>query len=85
VFRFIDQETAMQKSWIAILLLLLTPSAVAEAIQYEIYEMPSTGGEPDLIAKGTRQYTVKDVEVYPYQRDGLSMAEKMRARDVKQA
>lgn len=56
----------MQKSWIAILLLLLTPSAVAEAIQYAIYEMPSTGGEPDLIAKGTRQYTVKDVEVYPY-------------------
>lgn len=75
----------MQKSWIAILLMLLTPSAVAETIEYEIYEMPSTGGEPHLIAKGTRKYTVKDVEMYPYQRDGLSMVEKMRARDVKQA
>lgn len=67
----------MRKPWIAILLLLLTPSAVAETIQYEIYEMPSTGGEPHLIAKGTRQYTVKDVEVYPYQRDGISIAEKL--------
>jgi hypothetical protein len=67
----------MQRAVIAVLLLLLAFSAVAETIVYEIYELSSAGREPRLIAKGTRKYTVKDVEVYPYQRDGVSIAEKL--------
>lgn len=58
------------------LLLVFIPFAGAEAITYEIYELSGGGEGPRLVAKGVREYTLKDIEVHPYQRDGVSIAEK---------
>jgi hypothetical protein len=43
-----------------LLFLLLTPSARAEALIYELYELAPAGART-LLAKGTRQYTLSDV------------------------
>lgn len=58
------------------LLLILMPFAGAETITYEIYELSPRGQGPRLVAKGVREYTVKDVQVHPYQRDGVQISEK---------
>jgi hypothetical protein len=48
----------------------------AEVIQYEIYELSTSGGNPRLIAKGKRVYSLEDVKVYPYQSRGKQISEK---------
>jgi hypothetical protein len=49
---------------------------LAQAIEYEIYELSKAGLPPKLVAKGKRQYSLNDVEVQPYKRDGRPIAEK---------
>jgi len=66
----------MKRLVVAIVLLILMPLAGAETITYEIYELSEAAQSSRLIAKGVRQYTVKDIEVFPYQREGMSIAEK---------
>jgi pimeloyl-ACP methyl ester carboxylesterase len=50
------------------------PQMGAEAITYEIYEISNIGRR--LIAQGTRQYSVADIKVHPYERNGRKIAEK---------
>ena len=66
----------MKRLVVATVLLILMPLAGAETITYEIYELSERAQSSRLIAKGVRQYTVQDIEVFPYQREGMSIAEK---------
>jgi hypothetical protein len=63
----------MRRLALAAALVLLCPGAVAETITYEIYEISKIGSR--LIAKGQRHYTVADVKVHPFERDGRKVAE----------
>jgi hypothetical protein len=64
----------MTRLAIATLLFLASSTAGAEAITYEVYEISKIGSR--LIAKGKREYTVSDVTVRPYEREGRKIAEK---------
>jgi len=64
----------MTRLAIATVLVLASWGARAEAIVYEIHEVSNIGSR--LIAKGKREYTVSDVKVHPYERDGHKIAEK---------
>ena len=65
----------MTRRALAALLVLISTAASAEAITYEIYEVSKIGSR--LIAKGKREYSVSDVRVRPYERDGRKVAEKL--------
>lgn len=65
------------RSIITILLIALSQLAVAEVIEYEIYELSKGETGKILIAKGKRDYSVKDIEVHPYERGGRKVAEKL--------
>jgi hypothetical protein len=65
------------RSIITILLISLSQLAIAEVIEYEIYELPKGDAKKVLIVKGKRDYSVKDVEVHPYERGGRKVAEKL--------
>jgi len=65
----------MTRPLLAALLLLVSSAAAAEVIVYEIYEISNIGTR--LIAKGKREYSVSDVKVHPYERDGKQIAEKL--------
>ena len=67
----------MTRILVAVLLLAQWQFAAAEIIEYEIYELSRGGAVPKLIAKGKREYSLKDVEVRPYQRNGRRIAEKL--------
>jgi len=67
----------MTRLLVAVLLVAQWQFAVAEVIEYEIYELSKAGGGSKLIAKGKREYSLKDVEVRPYQRNGRQVAEKL--------
>ena len=67
----------MTRPLLAALLLLVSSAAAAEVIVYEIYEISNIGSR--LIAKGKREYSVSDVKVHPYERDGKKIAEKLIA------
>jgi hypothetical protein len=67
----------MTRILIAVFLFAQCQLAVAEVIEYEIYELTKSAAGPKLIAKGKREYSLKDVEVHPYQRDGRQVAEKL--------
>lgn len=67
----------MTRIFIAVLLVAQWQFATAEAIEYEIYELSKGGEARKLIAKGKREYSLKDVEVHPYQRNGRKIAEKL--------
>ena len=47
---------------LAVAVLLGSPSVSAESLTFEIYALPK-GGQKVLLAKGTKEYTLKDVEV----------------------
>ncbi|MCG7990120.1 MAG: hypothetical protein JAY98_01130 [Candidatus Thiodiazotropha lotti] len=61
----------------SILLISLSQLVVAETIKYEIYELSKVDSQNVLIAKGQRDYTIKDVEIRPYERSGRKIAEKL--------
>jgi hypothetical protein len=58
---------------------MLAPQVAAEVIEYEIYELSNAGADPKLIAKGKREYSLKDIEVRAYERRGKQVAEKLIA------
>jgi hypothetical protein len=61
---------------IASVLLFLLPSiSNSESIVYEIYETSRIGDK--LIAKGSRTYSPSDIEVFPYERSGKQITEKL--------
>lgn len=63
----------MTRLALAALLVLASSVVGAETITYEIYEISNIGSR--LIAKGKREYSVSDVKVHPYERDGRKVAE----------
>ena len=65
----------MIRAAIAIFLLIFSSAAAAEIIVYEIFEISKIGSKS--IAKGKREYSVSDVQIHPYERDGRKMAEKL--------
>jgi hypothetical protein len=65
----------MTRLALAAVLSLISSAVIAEAITYEIYEISKIGSR--LIAKGKREYSVSDVKVRPYERDGRKIAEKL--------
>lgn len=67
----------MTRPLLAALLLLVSSAAAAKVIVYEIYEISNIDSR--LIAKGKREYSVSDVKVHPYERDGKKIAEKLIA------
>ncbi len=67
----------MKRILIAVLLIAQWQFAAAEVIEYEIYELSKSGEARQLIARGKREYSLKDIEVHPYQRDGRQIAEKL--------
>jgi hypothetical protein len=69
---------AMTRCVLFIFLTLVTSCpAIAETIEYEIYELPTTrNGVRKLIGTGTRTYAVSEVQVQPYKRGREKIAEK---------
>ena len=67
----------MIRAILTILLIFLSNLAAAEIIEYEIYELSKGDAENILIAKGKRDYSIKDVEVHPYERRGEKVEEKL--------
>jgi len=67
----------MTRILLAVLLIAEWQLAAAEVIEYEVYELSKGGAARNLIAKGKREYSLKDIEVHPYQRNGRQVAEKL--------
>lgn len=67
----------MTKFLVAIFLLTQWQLSHASTIDYEIHELLRGGQGSKLIAKGKREYSIKNVEVHPYQRNGRPIAEKL--------
>jgi hypothetical protein len=67
----------MIRTALATVFLVSACPTLAEVIEYEIYELSQSGIDRKLIAKGKRNYSVKDVEVRAYEREGQPIAEKL--------
>lgn len=67
----------MTKLLVAIFFLTQWQLSYASSIDYEIYKLIEGGQGSKLIAKGKREYSIRNVEVHPYQRDGRPIAEKL--------
>jgi len=66
----------MIRTALTVVLLAVTSPLLAEVIEYEIYELSKSGTDRTLIAKGKRSYSIKDVQVRSYEREGQKIAEK---------
>lgn len=67
----------MKQILIVLLFIAQWQLAYAEIIEYEIYELSKGSEARKLIAKGKREYSLKDIEVHTYQHDGRQIAEKL--------
>ena len=57
------------------LLTLVARPARAESIEFEVREISRIGSR--VMAKGRRDYSLSDIKVHPYERDGQSISEKL--------